>query len=372
MAVKVFNAIVVFIFIVSPLAVFLLRPDFGFYFEALLLSYVITLYCVGPYLLFCLTHKASSITVVNIDSTFILAIVPLMAVVVVQLLLLDVGELRISRETERSVSRVSVLLVNLNVPMTALAIIYYFRRGSRFSLVLLCICFALSFGVAFFEGRRAIIVILVGLAGLLSLSNSKSRREFVVRCCVFTSVLILFLSVITLARTSGSVEGLFGIFRAILTRVLNPGWMILHVVDNNHVDHVPEIGRTVLDRIQYVFGKEQDYTGAGNAFGRDYGLLSSSNSVVGINPGVLVEAYLWSPWLAPLLVTVLLLISRFIIRLWACFSPSLGFLIAILCAHGFQMEIGYTVGLLLRLFAVGAVVLLLVSALPRKPYARHL
>ena len=369
MAVRVFHSLILLIFLVSPLAIYVLRAEFGYNFESLILSYVVTLYCLLPYYIYTFFKIRRRLPTLNMESTFIIIVLPLLMLIATQILLLDMSDLRITREHNREISRLSLFIINLNVVMTAFAIIYFFRIKSRLSVTLLVVCFVLSFVIAVYEGRRAIIVILFGLWALLSLANSASRYQIVLKIVIFSLMLFGLLSVVTIARTSGNIEDLFLVIRAVLTRIFNPGWMMLHVLDNAEVNHIPELGRTVSERVQYVLGLTTNYRGSGNAFGRDYGFLSASNFVVGINPGIVVEAYLWSALTAPLIICMLLICSELIIRLWATYSPNLAVLVSILCVHGYQMEIGYTVGLLIRLFIVGALIFSITLLLPKKKHA---
>ena len=353
------------LFLLSPCAIFIIRPDFQYSFFNLIQSLFITLYSLSLYLIISFIRGNKEIArKIDIEPALYLLILPLLIIVILTLAFVDPESVRISRYYLRE-QRFAILLLNLNIIVSAMSILYYFYRPNFASLFLLCVALFLSMYISLLEGRRAIVVILIGLATVLALRRYRNLASRAVLLTASSVVIVLLMLMVTDVRTGQSFGSTFVLFQSVLTRVFNPGWMMLEVVNSDASAFNPDVLRYLLDRFLYVAGFSQNYVGVGNDFGVHYRFISATNNVVGINPGVILELYLAYGALSPIPVALLLVAGRFLVNAFAEFSQFLPAIVAILLCHGFQMEVGYTFGLMLRLLVVLLALKFLVATLPR-------
>lgn len=295
----------------------------------------------------------------------ILAIL-IFSVVAVCLFLVDLDSLKITRHAAREESLL-IRLLNLHVVLVLFLCIYKYSekfRGIDKGTLLLFLAVCLSFAIAMLEGRRSSILIPVILVGLFSLINVKSRKDFWTKGLFFlVSFFALFL-LVTAIRTPDFTQLEF-LLNAVLGRLFNPGNMLLEVIHQNDFTFDPRTLEKSIERLGYVFGLN-DYQGTTNSFGIYYGFLSPTNTNVAINPGVITEFYLAFGWFYLVPIILILEFALVVMKLYERLLFRADLFVAVLIVHGMQMEAPYTLGLLVKLYITGILLLLLGILLPKR------
>lgn len=286
-------------------------------------------------------------------------------VVVLALSMVDITDLRITRSVSRDEGAL-IRLINLHLVLFLFVCIYHFSRVSRGlsgRRGLLAVSFALSLFIALAEGRRTAILIPVLLLGLFSATTSTTAWQTFRRGVVYVISFFGLFMIVTLFR-SDYIFQVEVLFRSVLTRLFNPGHMMLEVMSIYDFNFDPQTLENVVERIGYIAGLS-DYQGNTNQFGVYYGFISSSNRSVGINPGVILENYLSFGvfYLIPLF--ALVEASLYVMNIYKRIFFKSDYFVAVLILHGMQMEMPYTVGLLIKLGVVGLLALLASYVLPK-------
>lgn len=290
-----------------------------------------------------------------------------LVVVVCSLLLVDLQDFKIERDSIRELS-VYVRLISLHLVLAFFVILFYFskNKNSRFFRVFVVLCLGLSFYIAYLEGRRTSILIPVLLLALFELSSTANFRRYLIKLVVFVFAFFAFFGYVTIVRTQ-NLDSLPIVFEALLSRLFNPGHMVLEVVSQSDYAFEPHSVVKSFERLGYVFGLS-DYHGSTNSFGRYYGFLSANNYSVGINPGIILELFLSFSWLYIFAFILLFEFSLHVMSLYRRLLYKADLFVAILVLHGMQMEVPYLIGLLVKLFIFAQVLLILSYFSPRRRF----
>ena len=288
----------------------------------------------------------------------------LFVVVLVSLINTDVSSLRITRSFERE-SSIYIRLLTLHLVLFLFGCIYHFSRKSRglsgrFWLILLFL--SISITVALLEGRRTSVLIPILLLGLFSITtdvNHNVKKKIVIFFLLFV---IVFMAV-TVIR-SGYDFDIVLIFRAVLSRLFNPGHMLLEVVQQGDFNFNPDTLINIVERIGYTFGLN-DYSGRTHDFGVYYGFIRESTPV-GINPGMVVESFLAFGIYGWVIQIVIFESTFFLIRMYQRILFRSDLFVVLLILHGLQMEIPYTFGVIGKLLVLGGLIQCLQVILPKK------
>lgn len=343
---------------------FYIRPD-KFTGTAFIQSIAISLPPV-IYLIFRRKAKNLIINTRGVYTMFSPLVAFLVAVVVIfSLLSIDLDSLQLTRDVRRE-SNVYIRLIALHVVLFLFLCIYTYSsdKYKRIKFILIALSFTLSLSIALLEGRRTSILIPIILLGLFSITSAKSKKEFKFKVLLFAGLFVGLFLAITAIRTPNIVQ-LDILFRAILSRLFNPGHMLLEVMTTNDFSFEPHTLSQIVDRIGYVFGMNS-YKTTTNEFGVYYGFLRSSNSTVGINPGVVTELFLSFGWFYMIGLIIIFEFSFFIMEIYRRLLFNADLFIAVLILHGMQMEVPYTVGLLIKLAFFGLILYGLAYILPKK------
>jgi len=270
----------------------------------------------------------------------------------------ELDALRISRDVARAPG-MAIRLVNLHVVATFLAAVLLFRgrRWNVSALPVVVISVGTSLAIALLEGRRSAVAVPLGVLGLLWVTTQRSAIAVLLRGSVAALGVVAIVLFVTVQRFGGVLE--FDVlWRLLLERLFNPGGVALEVLAQGDRSFDPLTLSMIGERLRYVAGLGE-YVGRTNEFGVHYGYLAMSNAVVAINPGVVVEAWLAFGWGFALALAVLVEGALALIRAYRQVFFGADLLVALLVVHGFQMEVPYTVGLMVKL----AVALLPLQAL---------
>lgn len=345
---------------------FYLRPD-KFSLSALFQSVVITLPAIF-YLLIRNNRKSNTADTIGIYtslSPIVSAVV--FAVVAVSLLSIDIDSLEITRNTARE-ENIFIRLINLHIVLMLFVCIYTFAKAKKYNkppnYFLITLAFALSFSIALLEGRRTSILIPIILIGLFSVTSSSNTKDTIKKSLLFL-FLFIFLFVLITAIRSPNITQLDFLFRAILSRLFNPGHMILEVFTQNDLAFKTGTIEKIIERMGYISGLN-GYDSNTNEFGIYYGFLSPSNKVVGINPGVVTELFLAYGWFFYVPLFLLFEFSFLVMKLYERILFKSDLFVAVLIVHGMQMEVPYTIGVLVKLFVVGVIIYGLSWLLPKR------
>lgn len=272
--------------------------------------------------------------------------------------------LRITREYER-VETLPMRLVNLHLVATFLAASWLFSaRERRLAPVLaVVLAVAVSLTVSFAEGRRTAAVLPVAIVGVLWLSSSSTARQVLVRAAVTACAGASVFLAVTSVRVESSVDP--GVaYQAIASRLFNTGTTALELFASEDRSFDPKLVAQTTARVKYVFGVGT-YSSRTNEYGVHYGFLPPTNSSVGINPGVVVESYLGLGLAYIILLGLVIEASLWLLRTYRSLFFGADVLVALLLVHAVQMELPYTIGLLVRL-ASAAIPLALFRSLTRR------
>lgn len=274
----------------------------------------------------------------------------LLFLLVIVLLSIDLDQLTINREFKRESNNLYKLL-NLHILLFFVScIIYFYYKAKTFlNSFFVIIPFFLSTSISLFEGRRAALIIPFLIFGFFWINKNKIKLSY-----LLFSLLILIAAFVgvTIVRTQTSLDQIGFVFTLVIDRVLNPGNMSL-VIFENSISYEPDLVKQILSRIQYTFGLSSNYEPVGNSFGRHYGIIGNNNFIVAINPGVINELYL-SVGYIPFLFSFWVISKSFflLMKQFSKYIHGSDFFIALLFCHSLQMEVGYTVGLLIKLTAL--------------------
>lgn len=278
---------------------------------------------------------------------------------------IDFNSFRIVRSVSRE-EDLFIRIINLHLVLFFFVCVYrysnkwvYKNKGG----LLLVLCLVLSLGIAYFEGRRTAAVIPIILIAVFSLTQGSPISKSLYRILFFCSAFVIVFAVITLIRSPDlSIEF---IVKAILSRLFNPGYIILELMSQQDYQFSPDTISNSVQRIGYVFGIS-GYEGSTNEFGRYYGFISSSNFFVGINPGIVVESFLSFGWFYLIPIIIFFELSFAILHLYRKLLFGSDIFIAILVLHGMQMEIPYLVGLLFKIALLGLLLRLVEIYIPSR------
>jgi hypothetical protein len=272
----------------------------------------------------------------------------------------DFDDLKISRDYERD--RITTFLANIPLLLLFFTLIYYKAYGK--GKILILIVFIVAEYVAYLEGRRTAALLPFILVFFYFAENMRLRWIVFFLPVIFISILALF-SFITIRRTGVEAE-LSLLLQLVALRLFNPGLMGLDIFTFNgehlHINSITFIWEKTL----HNFGLLNRYDGVGNQFGTHYGYLHSSNTVVGINPGVIVEAYLNLGYLGFVITNIMFIAAKVLIKFADSTLQGTGLIVALLIGHGLQMELGYTIALIIRLFILFLLTNIVIRNLPSK------
>jgi hypothetical protein len=366
----IYIGLLLLLFGVSPVAIYLLRSDFGYTFETAVFGSVFGIYCLAPFFLWQAFFMKTEPSRIFLEPMLPYVIGLMSVLTLVALSGVNLHDLEISRNALRPISRVELFLINLNLISSLLAVVYFFYRISWISVLMFFFSISTSTFIAYLEGRRAIVAIILG--SFILCFFAFSRQSFLVKFFYgLTLLLALFFAFlfITAIRIGEAGFDISLLTKLALTRIFNPGWMINEAISHAHIRYESIILQNIWERLMYIFGFTESYVGVGNHFGTVFGFIDGDNSVVGINPGIVVEALLFNAALAPLIVSSICIWGSVVIRLFRRISKALSVLIVVLIVHGMQMEVGYTVGLLVRLSLLGFAAYGVLKFLPRRKVA---
>lgn len=275
----------------------------------------------------------------------------------------DVQGLRLDRLVARE-EDLFIRILNLHLVLFFFLCVfryYSLSKGRNKGRVLLFLGLAISLSIAVLEGRRSAALIPILVLGVFSISQQGSVLSALRKITFFLGISAAIFFVITSIRSPDMPYEL--IFKAILSRVFNPGYILLEVVEQQNFDFSPDTITNSLVRLGYIFGLNE-YLGSTNDFGRYYGFLSSSNLFVGINPGVVVESFLSFGFLYMLPVIFFVEMSFLVLKLYRDLIFGSDLFVAVLVLHGMQMEIPYLLGLLVKLALAAITLRLILVILP--------
>jgi hypothetical protein len=273
----------------------------------------------------------------------------LFIIIFIVILSIDISDLRLVRTVSREEDFL-IRIINLHLVLFFLVCVYRYSSiniGIKRGGILLFFSLFLSLTIAMAEGRRTSALVPIILLSVFSLMQSKEASAFFYKALFSILIFVFVFASITYIRTPDvPIEFLI---KAISSRLLNPGFIILEVMNQQNFDFNPETITNSIERIGYILGLS-DYQGATNSFGRYYGFLSAENLFVGINPGIIVESFLSFGWLYIFPVVFLIEASFLCLQVYRKLLFGSDIFIAVLVLHGMQMEIPYLVGLLVKLF----------------------
>lgn len=277
----------------------------------------------------------------------------------------DFDNLRLDRATARE-EGLLIRIINLHLVLFFFLCVYRYsnkQAGKNRGLVLLLLGFTISMAIAYFEGRRTAAVIPILLVGMFSLTQGKFISNSLNKILFFSVTFLVVFSTITFIRSPDLT--LEFIVDAVLSRIFNPGYIILEIVDQQDYQYSPDTISNSVQRFFYIFGLT-GYEGNTNEFGRYYGFLSSSNFFVGINPGIIVESFLNFRWFYLFPIILLFEFTFIVLQMYKKLLFGSDMFVAILVLHGMQMEMPYLVGLLIKLALVAVLLRLTVVFFPSR------
>lgn len=337
---------------------FFLNNNFSW--SSLAISLFVALPSTVYVLLRCFSPKTQQFVRRGTFTTFTpLAILFLAAVIFISFLLVDIEDLRISRNIFREQTLYNRILA-LHIVLTSLTILYAYslKKMTTLSKLLIVIAFSFSFMIAIIEGRRTSIAIPIILLGLFELIRGKSKRNLFL-IIIFATILF---SSITLTRYGSIDTSLF--VELLAKRIFNTGQVFLVVVESGDYGFNPEVVSKSFERILYTLGLSE-YTSLTNDFGRYYQLLSPTIFYVNINPGILVELYLTFGWLYLFPLIIIIELCIFTMNLYRKLFYQSDLLVGVLILHGMQMETPYLIGLLFKLIVLGFLLYLISIIMPK-------
>ncbi len=358
------------LFVLSiPLFFFYIRPgQFGY--ESLFMSVLLTL--PATIYLWVRVHFITEFQVTKVGyftNTAPIVVALLGFVVGISLVSMDISDLKISRNFEREMT-VYIRLINLHIVLFLFACIYHFSRKSRGLSgvpIILFVCFCLSMFIALMEGRRTSILIPILLLGLFSVTTSLSG-SIKKKLFIYTVLFVVVFMVVTVIRTGVDFD-VARVFRAILSRLFNPGHMVLAIMEKDDFSFDPQTLENIVERVGYTFGLN-DYSGNTRKFGVHYGFIRE-NVFVGINPGLVVESFLAFGILGYILQIVIFESTFILIKMFRGILFRADLFVILLILHGMQMEIPYTFGVIAKLFVLGALISGFKALTPSKLVANH-
>jgi hypothetical protein len=281
----------------------------------------------------------------------------------------DMSHLRLDRYTARE-EDLFIRIINLHLVLFFFLCVYRYSnilKGKNKGGVLLLLGFILSITVAYFEGRRTAAIIPVLLVGVYSLAQGTSVFKSFNKILILSLAFLVVFLFITLIRTPDLTLEI--IMKSILSRLFNPGYIILEIMQQQNYQFSPDTIYNSVQRFGYIFGLT-GYEGNTNDFGRYYGFLESRNYFVGINPGIIVESFLSFGWFYLLPIIFLFEFTFILLKMYKNLLFGSDLFVAILVLHGMQMEIPYLVGLLIKLGLVAVALRFVLVFLPRRTSTR--
>ncbi len=292
----------------------------------------------------------------------VLLIVFLQFVVILCLINLDLSGIRLTSESVRVESIWErLLIVHLMLSwMAALLLTGYVTVASRWTFVVAIFLIAQSVLVGVIEGRRTAAILPFVFLVFLALGKDGASIRRLLRAGAIATVLITAFAIVTSIRTGSAF-----VIEMLFSRVFWPA-IALNDILLLQPDFDPQTWSQVGDRIMENFGGVQ-YLSTTNEFGRYMGYISPSNYVVGINYGVIGESVLAGGLLFPLILQVVLLsILSLSMRVSELAPFNLAMLLPFLYVHGYQMEIPYTIVVLLKAGLLFGLVSAFMRMLPEK------
>ncbi len=352
---SIFVLYYIFIFCISPVYFFFFyQPVYDF--KDLILAEGINI--VPLFILLKIDFVSSVESKIDLNQLLLFCWISIFLLIIYSISTIDLDNLRINRDASRKID-FRLTLLNLHVVLFFLATLLYHsveKSQKKWILFLIIISGSISFFIGYTEGRRTAVIIPFVISVLFSFISN--RRNLVLKSILYLGALLSLFYLVTMNRISQSHVSYTVIFEVIINRLFNPGNMSLVVIKHHYGSFNPHLFDVIIERLKYIYGFQKSYIGVGNPFGRFYGLLSSQNFVVAINPGVVLENYLQFKYFYCLVIYLYFKISFYLIKTFGRIIYGGDIIITILICHAFQMETGYFLGLLSKLFLAAQIYLL--------------
>ena len=292
----------------------------------------------------------------------VLTLVGLQLLVIVCLANIDYSGIRLTTESIRVESIWEKLLIShlLLSWMAALLLTGYITAASRWIQVAAIALIFQSVLIGVIEGRRTAAILPFVFLVFLALGKDGASTRRLLRAGAIAVVLISAFGIVTSIRTGSAF-----VMEMLFSRVFWPAIAlndILLMQPNFDPQTLPQVGSRIMEN----FGGVQ-YLSTTNEFGRYMGYISPNNHVVGINYGVIGESVLAGGVLFPLILQIVLLsILSFSMRIASLAPFNLAMLLPFLYVHGYQMEIPYTIVVLLKAGLLFGLVSAFMKMLPER------
>lgn len=296
------------------------------------------------------TLKESSIDTNSKFEVFVLIII--CAAVIICLSLVDFDEFRLQRGLIRK-DRLLYEIIDLNIIASWVATYLFFNSNNKLHqrkmFILLFFVISLSIYIGFIEGRRAVIALPISfliISYMIALEKINLKALFTI--FLFCALLVFLFVLVTASRTSAIVES-----SAIMNRLFWPSVALYDFLRLSY-SFDPDSLMQFLRLFGSNFGVSQ-YETKTVSFGPFVG-YSEAIGIVKINIGIILEAFLFAGLIGGGLVLFSVNVI-FVICFKLCKKApmNLHILLIMLFFHGYQMEIPYTIMVMLKITFFGLI-----------------